>query len=476
MDLASLYTSDEVVRQFGVEVLEEDDGSITVVGESVLDARRVRELSFLLGKQVVQRNIDVQAKEMSLTEERGDGVVQVGVMEMRKDKPAHFKQHVGEGTVVQQVDRTIGEAIRIGASDIHIEPYEALFRVRYRIDGALHEIGQFALRQRDAITSRIKIMAGLDIAEKRRPQDGRIRFDHNGTAIDLRVSTLPTDFGEKIVLRILDKRNVNLQLDALGFSAEQLEAFNRAIHLPFGMILVTGPTGSGKTTTLYAALNALNTPEVNITTIEDPIEYNLVGINQTHVRSDIGLTFAHALRAFLRQDPNIIMVGEMRDAETVDIAIRAALTGHMVLSTLHTNDAPSTLTRLSDMGAESFLVASSVRLVIAQRLVRRICSACKTSVSLDAGLCRQLGIESSDAFEGAGCATCHGTGYKGRIALFELMPVTEALAELIAKGGHTYELRRQAAEDGMVSLRDTGLAAVRNGHTTAEEVLRETVM
>ena len=286
------------------------------------------------------------------------------------------------GPVIQQVNHLIDQAIDQQASDIHIEPYETFFRVRYRLDGVLHTIGELSLLQREAIISRLKIMADLDIAEKRRPQDGRIRHQHGDRTIDLRVSTLPTDFGEKVVLRILDKSHLRLDLDVLGFDEVALSTFRQAIHQPYGIILVSGPTGSGKTTTLYAALNELNTDEVNITTIEDPIEYNLPGINQTHVRADIGLTFARALRSFLRQDPNIIMVGEVRDAETAKIAIRASLTGHLVISTIHTNDAPSTITRLVDMGIEPFLIASSIRLTVAQRLVRRICPDCKQRADL----------------------------------------------------------------------------------------------
>ncbi len=381
------------------------------------------------------------------------------------------------GSVVAQVDALISLGIERKASDIHIEPFEKTFRIRYRQDGVLYQVGELSLLQKDAVISRLKIMAALDIAEKRRPQDGRIRFEIAGKAIDLRVSTLPTDFGEKVVLRILDKSSLNLDLDMLGFSLADLHAFRHTIHMPYGMILVTGPTGSGKTTTLYAALNELNSPEVNITTIEDPIEYNLAGINQTHVRSDIGFTFAQALRAFLRQDPDIIMVGEMRDKETVDIAVRASLTGHLVLSTIHTNDAPSTVVRFIDMGVEPFLVGASVKLVIAQRLVRRICDHCKIQVPPESENIDRLRQHSLPAylFTGAGCNLCNDTGYRGRTALFEVMSITEEISEMITRRAATHEIRKKARDQGMRTLREVSTEKMLAGVTTIEEVLRETV-
>ena len=318
-------------------------------------------------------------------------------------------------------------------------------------------------------------MAKLDIAEKRRPQDGRIRIEKDNKTVDLRVSTLPTEFREKIVLRILDKSEQRLELRQLGFEEANLNHFRKAISNPYGMILVTGPTGSGKTTTLYAALSELNTPEVNITTIEDPIEYNLPGINQTQVRSDIGLTFSTALRAILRQDPNIIMVSEVRDKETAEIAIRSALTGHLVFSTLHTNDAPSAITRLIDMGIEPFLVASSVRLVMAQRLVRRICPKCKTEYVPEQEVVTELGLQGQQVFYyGSGCEHCNGTDFKGRVALIELMPVSDALSELVIKQSGAHELKKQALADGMVTLRQSGIQKINEGVTTVEEVIRET--
>jgi type IV pilus assembly protein PilB len=321
-------------------------------------------------------------------------------------------------------------------------------------------------------------MADLDIAEKRRPQDGRIRIDRNEHDIDLRVSSLPTDFGEKIVLRILDRSRQHLELTGLGFNSSSIEIFRSAIHHPYGMILVTGPTGSGKTTTLYAALNELNTEEVNITTIEDPIEYHLQGINQTQARRDIGVTFSHVLRSILRQDPNIIMVGEIRDLETAEIAIRAALTGHLVFSTLHTNDASSAVARLVDMGIEPYLVASSVRLVMAQRLVRKICEECKTEGSSDPAVLKDLGLNNTDnpLSYGSGCSHCNGTGYKGRTALIEVMPVNQKLSEQISRQADTLELKKEAQKGGMTTLREAGLKKIRERLTTPEEVLRETIL
>ncbi len=379
------------------------------------------------------------------------------------------------GSVIQQVDSLIRRAIRTGASDIHLEPYETLFRVRYRLDGVLYDVAQISLLQKSAVISRLKVMASLDIAEKRRPQDGRIRLKDADATVDIRVSTLPTDFGEKIVLRILDKRNLNLDLSGLGLEEEKLALVRKTFSLPHGMILVTGPTGSGKTTTLYAGLNEINTPHINITTIEDPIEYNLLGINQTHIRADIGFTFASALRAFLRQDPNVIMVGEIRDGETASIAIRAALTGHLVLSTLHTNDAPSSISRLLNMDVEPYLVASSVRLVIAQRLVRRVCLHCKEERSIESDIAKELGLEKENtSWKGVGCEHCNGTGYAGRIAIFEFMPMSDRLSEAVTKRVNAREFRSIALSEGMSTLREQALKLMRKGLTSVEEVVRET--
>jgi type IV pilus assembly protein PilB len=389
-----------------------------------------------------------------------------------------------EAPVIRLVNVVLMSAIQRGASDIHIEPYEKELRVRYRMDGILYNVMAPPMKFRDAITSRIKIMARLDIAEKRLPQDGRIkiRFADNGSTkdIDFRVSCLPTLFGEKIVMRLLDKDKLMLDMTKLGFEAESLVKFEAAIQKPWGMVLVTGPTGSGKTNTLYSSIARINTPETNIMTAEDPVEFNLPGINQVQVRENIGLNFAAALRAFLRQDPNIILVGEIRDFETAEIAVKAALTGHLVLSTLHTNDAPSTVNRLMNMGIEPFLVASSVNLICAQRLVRRICAKCKEPHPMPPAALVQAGYTPDDAehvtpMRGKGCDKCNNTGYKGRVGLYEVMEVTDELRELVLVGASALELRRKAIDDGMITLRQSGLLKVRDGLTTIEEVARETV-
>jgi type IV pilus assembly protein PilB len=389
-----------------------------------------------------------------------------------------------EAPVVRLVNVVLMSAIQKGASDIHIEPYEKELRVRYRIDGILYNIMSPPMKFRDAISSRVKIMSKLDIAEKRLPQDGRIkiRFNENGTPkeIDFRVSVLPTLFGEKIVMRLLDKDKLMLDMTKLGFESESLAKFESAILRPWGMVLVTGPTGSGKTNTLYSSIAKINTPETNIMTAEDPVEFNLAGINQVQVRENIGLNFAAALRSFLRQDPNIILVGEIRDFETAEIAVKAALTGHLVLSTLHTNDAPSTINRLMNMGIEPFLVASSVHLICAQRLVRRVCVNCKEPAPLPPPALVQAGFTADLASEvtpmkGKGCERCNQTGYKGRVGLYEVMEVTEELRELILVGASGLELRRKAVDEGMLTLRQSGLRKVQEGVTTIEEVVRETV-
>jgi type IV pilus assembly protein PilB len=386
-----------------------------------------------------------------------------------------------QAPVVKLVNSLISDAVRKGASDIHIEPYEKSLRVRFRIDGTLYEMMSPPFRMKAAIISRLKIMAELDIAERRIPQDGRIKLRIVGRTIDLRVSTLPTIFGEKVVMRILDKGNLNVDLNKLGFQDRPLQDFARAISQPYGMVLVTGPTGSGKTTTLYSALSKVNMPEVNIMTAEDPVEYNLEGINQVLVNEDVGLTFAAALKAFLRQDPNIIMVGEIRDLETSSIAVKAALTGHLVLSTLHTNDAPSTINRMVDMGVEPFLVASSTNLILAQRLVRRICAACKSEVRLHPEVVRELGLSEEEIrketlYEGKGCVECNNTGYRGRVGIYEVMPITAPVRDLILDRGSTSDIKKQAMADGMQSLRMDALWKLKKGITTAEEVLKETAL
>ena len=389
-----------------------------------------------------------------------------------------------EAPVVRLVNVVLMSAIQKGASDIHIEPYEKELRIRYRIDGILYNIMSPPMKFRDAISSRLKIMAKLDIAEKRLPQDGRIkiRFSDNGQQkeIDFRVSVLPTLFGEKIVMRLLDKDKLMLDMTKLGFEQESLDKFEAAILRPWGMVLVTGPTGSGKTNTLYSSISKVNTPETNIMTAEDPVEFNLVGVNQVQIRENIGLNFAAALRSFLRQDPNIILVGEIRDFETAEIAVKAALTGHLVLSTLHTNDAPSTINRLMNMGIEPFLVASSVHLICAQRLVRRVCANCKEPHATPAPAMIHAGFtpeeaESVKPMKGKGCERCNNSGYKGRVGLYEVMEVAEELRELILVGASGLELRRKAIDEGMITLRRSGLRKVMDGVTTVEEVVRETV-
>ena len=391
----------------------------------------------------------------------------------------------GEAPVIRLVNLMLMSAIQKGASDIHIEPYEKEFRVRFRIDGILYNVMAPPMKFRDAITSRLKIMAKLDIAEKRLPQDGRIKIrfgdaDGGTKEIDFRVSCLPTLFGEKIVMRLLDKDKLMLDMTKLGFEPESLKKLENAIGKPWGMVLVTGPTGSGKTNTLYSSIAKINTAETNIMTAEDPVEFNLVGVNQVQVRENIGLNFAAALRSFLRQDPNIILVGEIRDFETAEIAVKASLTGHLVLSTLHTNDAPSTISRLMNMGIEPFLVASSVNLICAQRLVRRLCTQCKADHPHDPQALITAGFTPDEAQKvipqkGTGCERCNGSGYKGRVGLYEVMEISDELRELILVGASALELRRKAVDEGMITLRRSGLQKVMEGVTTIEEVARETV-
>ncbi|HMK35472.1 MAG TPA: type IV-A pilus assembly ATPase PilB [Desulfomonilaceae bacterium] len=386
-----------------------------------------------------------------------------------------------EAPVVKLVNYILRDAIQKKASDIHIEPYEKVLRVRLRIDGSLYEIMKPPLKLRNPVVSRVKIMSRLDIAERRLPQDGRIKLKlGKGRDMDFRVSVLPTLFGEKVVMRLLDKSNLQLDMTKLGFEERPLRHFKESIHKPFGMVLVTGPTGSGKTTTLYSALSELNSPDVNVSTAEDPVEFNLHGINQVQMHEEIGLTFASALRSFLRQDPDIIMVGEIRDFETAEIGVKAALTGHLVLSTLHTNDAPQTINRLLNMGVEPFLVASSVNSIIAQRLARRICPNCRVEIDPPAEALRDLGVKMEEigtfpVYEGRGCHTCSNTGFKGRVALYEVMPITDELKELILAGASAMELKREAIRLGMDTLRMAGLNKLKEGITTINEVARSTM-
>lgn len=391
-----------------------------------------------------------------------------------------LEKQTEDAPVVKLVNAILTDAIKKNASDIHVEPYEKSFRVRFRIDGVMYEIMKPPPKLKNAITSRLKIMADLDIAERRLPQDGRIKLKlGRDREMDFRVNVLPTLFGEKVVMRLLDKSNLQLDMTKLGFEAKQLADFKTSIMKPHGMVLVTGPTGSGKTTTLYSALAELNKSTVNISTAEDPVEFNLGGINQAQMHDDIGFNFASALRAFLRQDPDIIMVGEIRDYETAEIAIKASLTGHLVLSTLHTNDAPSTINRLLNMGVEPFLVASSINLILAQRLARRICSSCVYQIEVDPEVLVNIGIPATEArlvkiMQGRGCDNCAGTGYRGRIALYEVMPMIEELREFVLNGANSAEIRREAARHGMMTLRASGLMRLKEGVTTIEEVLRVT--
>jgi type IV pilus assembly protein PilB len=390
-----------------------------------------------------------------------------------------------EAPVVKLCNLILTDAIKRGASDIHIEPYEKEYRVRFRIDGILYEIMNPPLKLKDAMTSRMKILSKLDISEKRLPQDGRIKLkiklEDKNKELDFRVSVLPTLFGEKIVLRLLDKDNLRLDMTKLGFEPESLARFEEAIFKPWGMVLVTGPTGSGKTNTLYSALSKVNSPEVNIMTAEDPVEFNLPGINQVQMKESIGLNFAATLRSFLRQDPNIILVGEIRDFETAEIAIKAALTGHLVLSTLHTNDAPSTINRLMNMGIEPFLVATATQLIAAQRLARRVCSNCKEPVEMTPQALLNLGFKKDEVgtftvFKGRGCEKCNNTGYKGRVGLIEVMVIDDDIRELILAGGTAIDIKKKATENGMISLRRSGLIKIKEGVTSVDEVARETVL
>jgi len=397
---------------------------------------------------------------------------------------ADLEKAAEEAPIVKLVNMILTDAVKRGASDIHIEPYEKEYRVRFRIDGILQTIMNPPAKLKDAITSRVKIMSKLDISEKRLPQDGRImlKVNLNGKKkqLDYRVSTLPTLFGEKIVMRLLDKENLRLDMTKLGFEQESLDKFAKAILKPYGMVLVTGPTGSGKTNTLYSSISQLNKPDTNIMTAEDPVEFQLAGVNQVQMKESIGLNFAAALRSFLRQDPNIILVGEIRDFETAEIAIKAALTGHLVLSTLHTNGAPETISRLMNMGIEPFLVATAVHLICAQRLVRRVCSSCAEELDLPVQALLDAGYSNEEARsfkpkKGKGCGICNNTGYKGRAGLYEVMEIDDEIRELILVGASAVELKKKAIERGMITLRRSGLIKVMSGVTTLEEVARETV-
>lgn len=486
----------EVVRKYQIIPVMKTGAIVTIAMADPSNVFAVDDIRFMIGYNVetviatesalkiainkyynqtdaVQTVIDSFNKDVfkiSVEEEEEEEQVDIG--ELRKD--------IEKAPVVKLVNFILTDAISKGASDVHIEAYEKVFRVRYRIDGILYEIMQLPMRHRAALISRLKIMAELDIAERRLPQDGRIKLKIKGRDIDLRVSILPTMFGQKIVTRILDKGSFMLDITKLGFESKALKDFQEAISAPYGMILVTGPTGSGKTTTLYTALNSLNSVGVNIITAEDPIEYNFMGINQVQMKEEIGLNFATALRSFLRQDPDIIMVGEIRDYETAEIAVKAALTGHLVLSTLHTNDAPSTINRLLNMGIEPFLVASSTLLIMAQRLVRKICQNCKEEEKIPSQTLTDIGFSKDEAetircYRGRGCEVCNNTGYKGRTAIYEVMPMRDEIKKTILEGASAIEIKRMAVKFGMKTLRMSGLTKIKEGVSSMEEVVRVTL-
>jgi type IV pilus assembly protein PilB len=488
----------QIAKKYDVLPVQRTGNTLTLAMADPTNVFAIDDVAFMTNLQVlpvvasqgairkaIERTYDAQASAISevITELEGE----VGDVEVLEDQEFgakldifELKESADEAPVVKLVNMILVDAIRRGASDIHLEPYEKVFRVRFRIDGVLHEIMTPPKRLEPALVSRVKIMANLDIAERRLPQDGRIKLRYNTREIDFRVSTLPTIFGEKTVMRLLDKESLQLDLTKLGFDSWSLEHFQKGIHSPYGMILITGPTGSGKTTTLYSAIHTVNSPDVNIMTAEDPVEYNLKGVNQVQVNEEIGRTFAAALRSFLRQDPDVILVGETRDLETAQIAIRAALTGHLVLTTLHTNDSPSTIARLLDMGIPPFLVSSSLLLILAQRLGRKVCTECKEPYEADEeslvpyGHLPQ-GLGTCTFYRGKGCPTCNFTGLKGRVAIYEVMPVSQEVRELILRNAPTAEIREVATSQGMKTLRQSGLLKVIDGVMTVEEVLRVTL-
>ena len=469
------------------------DSTLTVAMIDPSNMVAVNDIRFLTGldiKVVVTTETDLKAShekhyESSIQYDQIIGNLDDADVEVVNQEEqialAELEKQTEDAPVVKLVNAILTDSIKKGASDIHIEPYEKTFRVRFRIDGMLYEIMKPPMKLKAAITSRLKIMADLDIAERRLPQDGRIKLKlGNGKEMDFRVNVLPTLFGEKVVLRLLDKSNLQLDMTKLGFEEGQLKDFLGSIHKPHGMVLVTGPTGSGKTTTLYSALADLNKMDTNISTAEDPVEFNLAGINQAQMNDEIGFNFSSALRAFLRQDPDVIMVGEIRDYETAEIAIKASLTGHLVLSTLHTNDAPSTVNRLLNMGVEPFLVASSINCILAQRLARKVCSECAEDIQPDIELLKSIGLTEEAAKnatlrQGKGCQRCSNTGYKGRIALYEILTMHDAVRECILQGASAAELKKTAIEQGMLTLRASALNLLKRGVTTVEEVLRCTM-
>ncbi len=476
----------DVARKFQVLPVTRRGRVLTVAMSNPSNIFAIDDIKFItgldvqpavVGEMAIKQAIEKYYATVDSLSEIMEGIeADIEVVEEEEDEDI-TGQEGQNAPVVKLVNTLLAEAVKIGASDIHIEPYERNMRVRYRVDGILHEVMEPPIKLKNAIISRLKIMSELDIAERRIPQDGRIKLKIGAKKIDLRVSTLPCIYGEKVVMRILDKGNLNLDLADFNMEEKAIKDIYHAIAQPFGMVLVTGPTGSGKTTTLYSCLSKLNNPDLNIMTAEDPVEYNIDGINQVQVRESVGLTFAAALKAFLRQDPNIVMVGEIRDLETGGTATKAALTGHLVLSTLHTNDAPSTINRLVDMGIEPFLVASSTVLIMAQRLVRRICSNCKEEMAISPEALRDIGLPAGTiVYAGKGCDKCSGTGYSGRQGLYEVMPITNEIRELIQNRASTSEIEEIAVKQGMLTLRQDGLVKIQKGITTIEEVLRETTV
>jgi type IV pilus assembly protein PilB len=500
MDLSQLRINPRLMKlipadlayKYGVLPVAVNGGTLVVAMADPSNIFAIDDIKFLTGYRIetCAAPEDILRNLLDSCYEKPEGVRDEGpagaeswvhMIDREGDTGRREPKSAGEQVpVIRLVNGMINDAINRGASDIHIEPYEHMLRVRFRIDGVLYDVMQPSLKLKNAILSRIKIIARLDIAERRLPQDGRIKIrTEKAQEVDVRVSVLPTLFGEKAVLRLLDKSSLQPDMTRLGFEEHDLTLFKEVINYPFGMVLVTGPTGSGKTTTLYSALNALNNASRNICTVEDPVEYNLPGINQVQIHEEIGLTFAHVLRAFLRQDPDIILVGEIRDAETAEIAIKAALTGHLVLSTLHTNDAPGTVNRLIQMGIEPYLISSALTLVVAQRLVRKVCPHCKVPLSPPGAAYRSLGIVSGEPgtaalYRGAGCRNCNNTGFKGRVAIYEVLFINEQSRELILKGASLSDFKKEAKRSGMSSLRDSAVKKMRQGLTTPEEVLRAT--
>ena len=483
----------EIVQKYQLVPVNRSGSTLVVAVSDPSNLFALEDIKFMTGfnvEMVVDSESDIKAsidkhydQSASLADVMSDmDVEDFEVVDVDEDIDiSSMERSTEDAPVVRMVNAILQDAIRKKASDIHIEPYEKMFRVRYRIDGILYEAMKPPLKLKNAITSRIKIMAELDIAERRLPQDGRIKIKlGGGRDMDFRVSVLPTLFGEKICLRLLDKASLQTDLTKLGYEPEALAHFQHEIHKPFGMVLVTGPTGSGKTVSLYSAIAELNKVSENISTAEDPVEFNFAGINQVQMHEDIGLNFAAALRSILRQDPDIIMIGEIRDFETAEIAVKAALTGHMVLSTLHTNDAPSTINRLLNMGIEPFLVASAVNLITAQRLARRVCVECKEPEAIPVQALIDAGVPPDEAstyvcFRGKGCPLCNGTGYKGRVGFYQVMPMREEIRELILNGANTAEIKRESMRLGIKSMRQSGLTKLKEGVTSFEEVLRVTV-